>query len=133
MSRYYEVSLDVIATRSLKELEALVGISPDDGSHSLGDVRGRTKRWDSSRLRVDSGVAAGERVPTHVRALLTKFPDRSLPPDVELSLTVAVFTTSPATAVVFGPEEVEAVAGRGWSMEIIAYLCSEEDADESEA
>jgi hypothetical protein len=122
----FEVSLDVLSAKPLVELERMVGIAADDGSHSAGDKRGRTKQWPSSRLRVDSQVEEHEPVAAHVQSLLARVPDDELPAEMELMLTIAVFTDSPMSSVVLDPRELKVIAERGWRVYVVTYFCARE-------
>jgi hypothetical protein len=118
----FEVSLDILSARPLTELERMVGIAAEGGSHRAGDKRATGSPWASSRLRVDSHIEEHEPVAAHVQALLARVPDQKLPAEMEVMLTIAVFTDGPMSSVVLDDREVKLVAARGWLVEVVTYF-----------
>lgn len=118
----FQVSLDILSSAPLVELERMFGIAANDGSHSAGDKSATGSPWETSRLRVDSKVAEDAPVAAHVQSLLARVPNRGLPEGMQLVLTIAVFTDSPMSSVVLDVGEVKRVADRGWMVEVITYF-----------
>ena len=119
----YDVSLDILSgSKSLAELADELRIEPSDGSHDRGEARLRERKWETTRLRIDSGVAEREPIEAHLASLIAIMPDLSTLTDVELVLTIAVFFDYPMTSVVIPLEMLSATQLGRCTLEVVAYV-----------